>query len=266
MASMLLKSCAMPPVSCPTASIFCICRTCASARLAGIALRRAAADWRLPIRPCAPRLALRAGRSAGGAARRRSRIRQSLDASLRSAAGSRSTARRRNPCRSSSTRREDRRATSPAAAGNSRRGRLRARAHSVPGAPTENKSGEDDGDEERDERKAFQHAAQQHANVHGAGAGQNGKCVAEPRMLAQHVRGLVHLADASYQHGLACWFRRWQSAQTSKRRAALPTAPRPSRNSPPRFDDCMSSPSNLRTPRPSWTCCRCCNGPPWWSP
>src|SRR5688500_3236274 len=24
-------------------------------------------------------------------------------------------------------------------------------------------------------------------------------------MLAQYVRGLVHLADASYQHGLACW-------------------------------------------------------------
>ena len=31
MASMLLKSWAMPPVSCPTASIFCICRICASA-------------------------------------------------------------------------------------------------------------------------------------------------------------------------------------------------------------------------------------------
>ena len=39
---MLLKSCAMPPVSWPIASIFCICRTCASAasRLSASSVRR----------------------------------------------------------------------------------------------------------------------------------------------------------------------------------------------------------------------------------
>ena len=37
--SRLLKSCAMPPASCPTASIFCDCRSCSSARRSAAAAR-----------------------------------------------------------------------------------------------------------------------------------------------------------------------------------------------------------------------------------